>query len=510
LILTPPLLGLFGARGPRRGAVHPVEIDVREDAPLAPEEMRGSAASGDGDGPIANYRTVALIIACALFMENLDATVLATALPTMARDFTVPVTEVSTALTAYLLALALFIPASGVAADRYGAKRVFLAAIVIFLGGSIACGLAPNLWSLVAARFAQGMGGAMMAPVGRLVLLRSVAKKDIVSAMSWLVMPAMLGPILGPPVGGFIVTYLDWRWIFWLNVPIGVAGFGLVLRFIRDHGERTARPFDILGFLLSSAALGCLLTGFELVIRPEEAEAALPLIVVGAVAGALYVMHARRTAHPILDLSLMKVTTFRLTTIGGSLTRIAQGAQPFLLPLMMQLAFGFSAAKSGLITVAMAIGTFAMKGLARPILRRFGFRDSMVVVGVLSACAYASCGLFSPAWPLPAVFAVLVICGLLSSFQFTAYNTLAYDEISAAQMSAATSFHSTFQQLMLSLGVCAGAIALHVAMTLNGHQTPGFGDFSIAFWTVNAISLTAIFANLRFSRRAGAELSGRA
>ncbi|MFV0625550.1 MFS transporter [Sphingomonas sp. ac-8] len=494
---------------PRRRGIASVTSEVRDGIVPAGDGIAQTSDEQGGVAQGANYRTVALIVACAMFMENLDATVLATALPTMARDFGVHAPEMSIALTAYLLALAMFIPASGFVADRFGAKPVFRGAIAAFVLGSLACGLAPTLPSMAAARFLQGIGGAMMMPVGRLVLLRSVAKRDMVSAMAWLIMPALIGPILGPPVGGFIVTYADWRWIFWLNLPIGLAGFLLVGRFIADVREPGAQPFDRAGFLLSAAALGCLLLGFEMASRSDGARLAAPLIGFGAVAGLLYLRHARRTAHPILDLSLMRVPTFRLSVLGGSLTRVTQGAQPFLLPLMMQLGFGLTAAQSGAMTVATAIGSFGMKGVARRLLHRFGFRSSLIVMGLLATASYAVCGLFRPGWPMPAMFAVLVVSGFLMSFQFTAYNTIAYDEIDKARMSAATSFYSTFQQLMLSLGICTASLALHTSMLATGRASPGFADLSAAFWTVTAISLGALLVNLRFDRQAGAELSGR-
>jgi MFS family permease len=341
------------------------------------------------------------------------------------------------------------------------------------------------------------------------VLLRSVAKRDMVSAMSWLIMPALVGPIVGPPVGGFIVTYFDWRWIFWLNLPIGVIGMALVGRFIADIREPATHRFDRGGFLLSATALGCLLFGFEMASRPGAARLAILLILMGTVAGALYLRHARRAMHPILDISLMRIPTFRLSVIGGSLTRITQGAQPFLLPLMMQLAFGLSPAESGAMTLATAIGSFGMKGVAPRLLRRFGFRSSLITLGIAGAAAYAVCGLFRPGWPLPAVFGAMLVSGFLMSFQFTAYNTIAYDEIAKDRMSAATSFYSTFQQLMLSFGICAGAGALHVSMALRGAVRPDFPDFSAAFWLVTAISMGAVFVNARFDPRAGMEISGR-
>ncbi len=455
-----------------------------------------------------SYRVTALIIACALFMEQMDATVLATALPTMARDFGVPATSMSAALTSYLLALAIFIPASGVLADKFGSRAIFRAAILIFVGGSLLCGQATSLPFMMVARFVQGLGGAMMIPIGRLVLLRSVAKEDMVSAMSWLIMPALIGPIMGPPVGGLIVTYLDWRWIFWLNLPIGLLGVVLVTRYIGEvRGERPVR-FDYPGFVLSGVSLGCLLFGFEMASGTGKLAESLALIATGLVAGIAYVAHARRRSDPILDLSLLRYASFRLSLIGGSLTRITQGAQPFLLPMMLQLGFGMTAAASGAITVAGAVGSLAMKGLAPRILRRFGFRRSLIVGGLGGSAGYAMCAAFRPDWPVPAIFAVLMAAGFFMSFQFSAYNTIAYDEIPKSRMSAATSFYATFQQLMLSLGICVGAASLHMGMLGTGRTRPALADFSIAFLVVTAVSAVAIVWNMKFAADAGAELSG--
>jgi EmrB/QacA subfamily drug resistance transporter len=456
-----------------------------------------------------NYRTVALIIACALFMEQMDATVLATALPTMARDFHVPATSLSSALTSYLLALAIFIPASGRLADRFGSKTVFRLAILLFLAGSILCGQARSLSFLIAARFIQGIGGAMMIPIGRLVLLRSVAKEDMVQAMSWLIIPALIGPIIGPPVGGFIVTYLNWRWIFYLNIPIGILGVALVTKFIGQVRGDHPPPPDFAGFVLSGVSLGCLLFGFEMTSRTGELAPALGLIAIGLVAGGLYIRHARRNKAAILDLTLMRIPTFRLSVIGGSLTRITQGAQPFLLPLMFQLGFGMTAAESGTITIAGAIGSLGMKWLAPAALKRFGFRSALVVNGLIASGGYAICAAFRPSWPVAAIFAVLAACGFFMSFQFTAYNTIAYDEIPPERMSSATSFYATFQQLMLSLGICVGAAALHVGMLATHTRTPRLSDFTLAFLVVTAISAAATIWNARFSETAGEELSGR-
>jgi EmrB/QacA subfamily drug resistance transporter len=498
------------AMRPRRRGLASVSAEIRDGVVPASESLALTPVSPSSGGARPGYyRTTALIIACAFFMEQMDATVLTTALPTMARDFATPVADLSSALTSYLLALAIFIPASGRLADRFGAKTVFRLAIALFLVGSVLCAQAQSLAWIIGARFVQGVGGAMMLPVGRLVLLRSVAKEDLVQAMSWLIIPSLIGPIFGPPVGGFIVTYLNWRWIFYLNLPVGVLGVFLVTRYIGQVKADRPAAMDLRGFGLSGVSLGCLLFGFEVSSRPGELPHSLALITLGLVAGALYVLHARRRAEPILDLTLMRVPTFRLSVIAGSLTRITQGAQPFLLPLMLQLGFGLSAASSGMITIAGAIGSIGMKWLAPWALRRFGFRRSLVINGLVASGGYALCALFRPSWSMGEVFAVLAACGFFMSFQFTAYNTIAYDEIPPARMSAATSFYATFQQLMLSLGICVGAGALRVGMFLDHRKAPVLSDFSLAFLVVTAISALATAWNLRFSKQAGDELTGR-
>ena len=459
-----------------------------------------------------NYRLTALIIASALFMEQLDSTVLATALPTMARYFDVSPPHMSVALTSYLLSLAVLIPASGIVADRFGARTVFSGAIAVFTLSSILCAQAHSLTLLVLARLLQGAGGAMMIPVGRLVLLRSVDRSDLISAMSWFLVPGLIGPILGPPVGGMIVTYLDWRWIFYINVPIGVLGFALTWAFIENTRAETRQAFDLWGFVLSGVSLACLLFGFETTSRGVgDASLAFALIGAGLVSGAAYVVYAMRVRRttPILDLTLMRIRTFRVSMIAGSLSRITQGAQPFLLPLMMQLAFGMSAAQSGLLTFATFGGSLAMKAFAGPLLRCFGFRNVLIWNGILSSLLYATCAAFRQNWPHWSLFLVLAVSGFSMSLQFTAYNTVAYDDVPPERTAAANSFYTTFQQLMLSFGICTGALALTVSKTLSGRLNADVGDFSTAFLVVTAISLLAAPVCLAYPRDAGASMSGR-
>src|SRR6478609_3286999 len=319
-----------------------------------------------------HFRTIALIVGAAMFMEQLDGTVLATALPSMARDLGVSAPSLSIALTSYLISLSIFIPVSGRIADRFGARTVFRTAIVIFLLGAISCANAPNVAFLVIARFFEGIGGALMMPVGRLVLMRNVEKRDLIQATSWVLIPAVVGPILGPPVGGFIVTYLhSWRWIFYLNLPTGLVGIVLVSLFIDDTRGDVPEKTDFRGIFYSSLSLALLLFGLELISHEGLLWLALSFLTVGALLGTLYVYLAGRTRDPILDRSLMKIPTYGLSVIAGAITRLTQGAHPYLLPLMMQLGFGLSALQSGLMTLATALGSIAAKPIAPYLLRRF-------------------------------------------------------------------------------------------------------------------------------------------
>ncbi len=456
------------------------------------------------------FRTTAIIIACALFMEQLDATVLATALPTMARSFSVSPLHMSAALTSYLLGLAIFIPASGHFADRYGARRIFRLAILVFTAGSMLCGQSTSLLFLVGARFLQGMGGAMMVPVGRLVLLRTVDRKDMVAAMSWFMVPALIGPVVGPPLGGFLVTYLSWRWIFYINVPIGILGMWLATVYIEDIKELDPGPFDLKGFLLSCVSLSCLMYGLEMGSRGGGISlgATLLIIAVGLGVGIAYVLHARGAANPILDFRMMRIPTFGISVIGGSLTRITAGALPFLLPMMMQLGFGMSAARSGLITFSTAAGSVLMKIAAPPILRRYGFRDTLVWNSLIASGFLAACALFRPGWPVFLIHGVLLLGGFFQSLQFTALNTVAYADISQPRMSSATSFYATFQQLMLSMGICVSSAILALAMAVSGHASPRLSDFSAAFLGVTALSVLASPVSARLPRDAGRAMSG--
>ncbi len=452
---------------------------------------------------------VPLIVACGLFMENLDSSVLATSLPAIAVSLDANPLHLSLAITAYLFSLAVFIPISGWLADRYGARNVFRLAILVFMLGSIGCGLSQSLPQLVVARLIQGLGGAMMTPVGRLVVLRTVSKAELVTAMAWLTTPALIGPIMGPPVGGFITTYFDWRWIFWINVPIALIGLLLVTRYIEDSRETGVPPLDLRGFVMLGTGLAAAMFGFETVGRGIIPTAAsFCLLAAGAILIGLYVLHARRDPHPIINLSLLQIRTLRISVTGGSVFRIAHGATPFLLPMMLQLGFGMSAFHSGLVTFAGAAGALTMKMTARPILKQFGFRSTLVTNALVVGTSIAAIGLFGPDTPTGLIFAVLLTGGFFRSLQFTSVNTLGYADLTPDRMSQATSLVSMIQQLSLTMGVAAGASILHVVVTLRGHEQPVAGDFPVAFFALGLISAASALVFLRLPPDAGAEVSG--
>lgn len=453
-------------------------------------------------------RALTLVVASALFMENLDSTVIATSLAAIASDLGVDPITLKLAFTAYYVALAIFIPISGWCADRFGARQVFRAAIAVFSLASIGCALAWNLESLVAARFCQGVGGAMMVPVGRLILLRSIPKRDLVPAMAWLTVPALFAPLIGPPLGGFITTYYHWRGIFWLNVPIGILGLFLASWLVPNIRETVVRPLDVRGFLLTGIGLSLILFGSTLAGRSlADAPLAWSMVAMGLLLIGLYVLHARRTPWPLLDLSLLKIPTFRTALLGGLLFRAGIGAVPFLLPLMLQIGFGMTPFQSGMLTFAAAIGALAMKLSAAPILRRFGFRRVLLVNGVISSALLGCTGLFTSATPGAVILTVLAVAGFFRSLQFTSLNTLAFADVEQSAMSRATSFNAVVQQLSLSGGVALAALLLEL-FSLGRHGELIADDFRWSFFVIGLLALGSTLAYLKLDPWAGAEVSG--
>ncbi|WP_091778197.1 MFS transporter [Paraburkholderia steynii] len=454
---------------------------------------------------------IVTLVAAAFFMENLDGTIIATALPQMAQSFNVHAVDLSIGITSYLLTLAVFIPISGWAADRFGVRNVFTAALAVFTASSVVCGMTNGLVEFTAARIVQGIGGAMMVPVGRLAVLRATPKDGLMRAISIITWPGLVAPVLGPPLGGFITTYSSWRWIFYLNVPLGILGIVLAWRFISAEGESQKRPFDGIGFALCGIAGTAIMYAMELLGRSGAPwREALAFLAGGVAAGIGALFHLRRSAHPVVDLSAFRVKTFAVAMGGGSLFRVSISAVPFLLPLMFQLGFGMNAFHSGLLTLIVFAGNLSMKLVTTPVMRRFGFRPVLLVNGALAAISIAAMSLLTASTPLVPMAIVLFASGLSRSLQFTAVNTLAFADVPKPQMSGASTLSSTLSQMTMGMGVALGAIALRVAAWLHGHEAQSVtpADFSIAFLLVAAVGLVAIVDVFGLERDAGAHVSG--
>ena len=455
-------------------------------------------------------RLIPLIVATALFMENMDSTVIATSLPAIAADIGTSPLTLKLAITSYLLSLAVFIPASGWTADRFGARLVFSLAVAVFMIGSIGCALSSSVSHFVIARILQGAGGAMMTPVGRLVLLRSIDKSALVNAMAWVTVPALVGPVIGPPLGGFITTYFSWHWIFLINIPIGLLGIFMALRYIDPIRSENPERFDLYGLVLAGMGLGGIAFGLSVAgLNLLPWTVVVALVAVGSISMTLYVIHARRTGSPVLDFSLLRLPTLRASIIGGFLFRLGIGALPFLLPLLMQVGFGLSPFQSGLVTFSSAVGAMGMKTFAARIIRTFGFRNIMVINAIVSSMFLAASALFTASTPLLLIMIILVVGGFFRSLQFTAINTVAYAEVEPAQMSRATTLVSVNQQLAISAGVAVGAFSVEATMMVRHVGELTAAEFPPAFIVVAIISAVSAYFFWQMPDDAGHEISGR-
>ncbi|MEN9705483.1 MAG: hypothetical protein RLZZ393_1362 [Pseudomonadota bacterium] len=454
-------------------------------------------------------RRVLLLVACALFMENLDSSILATALPAIATSLHENPLRLSMAISSYLLSLAVFIPVSGWIADRHGARRVFGSAIIVFTLGSLCCALAPNTAVLVLARAVQGIGGALMVPVGRLVVLRRIPKADMVSSMVWISVPALVAPVVAPLLGGLIATYASWRWIFLVNLPIGALGYAMVSRYIEHEEHRVARDMDWRGWFILGTGLVALVFGAEAAgkgILPDGLAAGAVLS--GSAALALYVRHSKQAAQPVLQLSLLRVPTFRAAVFGGSLFRLTTGATSFLLPLMLQAGFGMTAAGAGSLTFSIAIGAMLMRTAASRVVRRFGFRRVLVVDALVASTLVASCGALSASTPRLLMLTLFVAVGLSRSIMLTCVNTMGYADVGEKDMSTATSLNGTAQQIAMTVGVAIAGQTLHGVALAHGRDIVVSADFPPAFLAIAGVSALSAFCYARLSADAGNSVSG--
>ncbi|HDS3405699.1 MFS transporter [Citrobacter freundii] len=455
----------------------------------------------------------ALLVAGAFFMEFIDGTVIATALPDMAKSFAVQAVDLNIGISAYLITLAVLIPASGWIADRFGARKVFTLALAIFTLASVLCGLSESLESFVAMRILQGVGGALMVPVGRLAVLRTTPKHQLITAIATLTWPALVAPIIGPPLGGFITSYANWRWIFFINVPLGILAIALALRFIPDIHDDERRPFDITGFIATSVAMVSLVYAMELLgTQQPQGWLTAGLLALGTVTFLFALHHFRRAAWPMIRLDAMNVPTFRVTMYGGSLFRASISAVPFLLPLMFQVGFGMNAFHAGSLVLAVFVGNLTIKPATTPLIRWLGFKKLLLINGALNVLALLACALITPQTPVWVILLVLYLGGVFRSIQFTGVSTLAFADVPAAQMSYANTLFSTATQLAVGLGISLAAIGIRIGDVVSERlalgNIPGI-SFRLAFVAIAIICLVGMVDTLRLTRDAGSAVSNK-
>ncbi len=473
---------------------------------VAPPVERPRVDAPPRSGDLAD-NLVPLAVASGLFMEFIDSTALSTALPTLSRAFHTDPVHLKLALTSYLLALAVCAPASGWVAERFGAKKVFIAAMAVFLLGAALCGLSRSLPALVAFRTLQGLGGAMMTPVGRLIVVSSAPRDRFVNAMSWFTMPALVGPLLGPPLSGLILGVADWPWIFYINIPVGLLGMAAVAAVAPRLEPHDPGRFDTGGFVLAGLAI------VGLTVASETAGTGLAPwpVATGAAAlcllsGVAFVRHALRHPHPVLKLRLLASPSFRASMIGGAVLRLGIGASPLLLPLLLQIALGWSPVKAGVVTIAQSLGALALKPLAPGLLRRVGYRSVLIGAAAATGVCAAAPALFRLHTPELLIFAVLLVAGFVRSSHFTAANALAYADTDKRDVAQASTLSVVVQQVSLSLGVSVGGLALHLA---RGSGALTAERFVGPFVAIGVVSLLAIPVYLSLPRDVGAGIGGR-
>ena len=456
--------------------------------------------------PQKNVDLVIILVAATFFMENLDGTIITTALPSMAKDFGVSAVDVASGMTSYLLTLAVLIPVSGWFSDRFGARRIFTLAIAIFTGASILCGLSDSLPIFIFARVLQGVGGALMVPVGRTVVLRGTPKEGVIRAIALITWPGLVAPVVGPAIGGFITTYASWHWIFFINVPLGLIGILMSLYLLEPEKEIQHKPFDYVGFVLGGLALSTLIYGLELSHHLEK-NYIMVLATMGVFGFSTYFAyhHLRKCDHPLVDLKLLDIPTFSVSIEAGLFFRSTLAAIPFLMPLLFQLQFGMDPFAAGLMVLSIFIGNLAMKAVTSPILHRFGFKRVMIINGVLSILSIIACIFIDPNMPISIIVAILFLNGIFRSMQFTSINTIGFADLAPGQISSASAITSASMQLGNTLGVALASLGLVVAHSLGDAQTSSLSlqDFQMSLAFIAFISFMGLVCLFRLPSNAG-------
>jgi EmrB/QacA subfamily drug resistance transporter len=469
--------------------------------------------SAIGSGIEPRQRNVALLVAGCFFMENLDGTIVTTAAPRIGASLHVAATSAGLVITAYLMTLAVLIPLSAWMTSRFGARRVLLGAIALFTGASLGCALSSTLGELVAMRVLQGCGGAMMVPVGRLLVLADTAKSDLMRMMSFVIWPGLVAPIIAPLAGGLITTYASWRWIFLINLPLGVVALGAAGRLIVDGARGRPRPLDRLGLLLTGGGLAGVAYLAHLLSDTSPSwglVAAVTLATSALLASSI--RHLRRSSAPLVNLRVLANRTLRASLTGSTVLWIAVGAMPFLLTLLFQEHFGWSPVHAGAVVLAIFVGDVAIKPAVNRLLNRFGFRAIISVAAGCLALTAVAASVFSRSTPVAVIFAVVLLSGVARSLGLGSYTILSYSEVPAAEMGDATALAATAQQLAAGLGIAAATVALsagrQIASMLSSAPRPG-GSYAIAFVFIALVALVALVASLRLDRAAGAVLRTR-
>jgi EmrB/QacA subfamily drug resistance transporter len=475
-------------------------MDAPHRAPGEAHDDAPSAAFG------ARRVLIPLVVAFAFFLEQLDATIITTAIPDMAQSLDTTALRLNLALTAYMVTVAVFIPLSGWLADRFGMRRIFAAAIAVFTLGSVLCGLAWSLESLVAARVVQGLGGAMMAPVGRLIMLRSFPRHELARAMTYVALPAILGPTMGPLLGGLITTGVGWRWIFFVNVPFGAAGIAFAWANVREVPGATPGRFDLTGFAMCALVAALAEAGMEaLGHHLVSLQLVLALFAASGVMLALYVVHSTGRVAPALDLALLRVRSFRVALLVGGLSRIGINAVPFMLPLLLQLGFGFSPIRSGSITFVSALGALFVRSSSVWLLRRFGFDRLLLGNTCLAALAIGGFALIGPETPVWLMVVYIFGFGVIRNVQFNAIQTLTYADIPRPALSRATSLGGVLQQLAMSFGVSVSATLLGLVGGAGG--VIAVADFHMVFLMLAGLTALSLPGLLTLTAQDGALVS---